>query len=213
MQHLLPPGPMLAAFCAASVVLAVTPGPGVIYIVTRSLVHGRAAGLASVAGIALGNFGNALGASLGLAALFAVSSLAFTIVKLAGACYLVWLGIRTLAGGGARESAGASPPRDNAARVLREGFFVALLNPKTAVFFAAFLPQFMSGQASPMAQAALLGALFVAVAMISDTLYVLSARAVAPLLARAGRSAGRYLSGGVFIGLGILTAFAGNRGR
>lgn len=212
MFELLPSWPVLAAFCAASVVLAVTPGPGVLYIVTRSLAQGRAAGFASVAGIALGNFGNALGASLGLAALFAVSSLAFTIVKLAGAVYLIWLGIRALVGD-SRTAAKAPLPEKSAARVLRDGFLVALLNPKTALFFAAFLPQFMSVDSPAMAQAVLLGALFVGIALVSDTLYVLTARAAAPLFARAGRSAGRYLSGGMFIGLGILAAFAGNRSR
>jgi len=86
----------LAAFAAASLVLSVTPGPGVLYVVTRTLAQGRRAGLASVAGVALGNFGNAVGASIGLAALFAVSALAFTIVKWTGAAYLLWLGIQAL---------------------------------------------------------------------------------------------------------------------
>ena len=85
---------MLTAFIIASLVLAVTPGPAVIYLLTRTLAHGRRAGFASLAGVALGNFGNALGASLGLAALFAVSAVAFTIVKFGGALYLVYLGIR-----------------------------------------------------------------------------------------------------------------------
>lgn len=210
MSPLLPAWPMLVAFCAASFVLAVTPGPGVTYIVTRSLAQGRAAGLASVFGIALGNFGNALGASLGLAALFAVSSLAFTAVKLAGAAYLVWLGIRTLAG---NRAPAAARPRADAGRVMRDGFLVALLNPKTALFFAAFLPQFMTPQASGPAQPVLLGTLFVAIAMVSDTLYVLAAGALSPLALRAGRSAGRYLSGGVFIGLGVVTALTGNHTR
>ena len=213
MHSFLPAWPMLAAFCAASVVLAVTPGPGVLYIVARSLAHGRAAGLASVAGVALGNFGNALGASLGLAALFAASSLAFTVVKVAGAGYLIGLGIRTLAAPGRTAPAAAALPRHSAGRMLRDGFFVALLNPKTAVFFAAFLPQFMAGHSRSMAQPVFLGALFVAIAMISDTLYVLTARAAAPVLARTGRSAGRYLSGGVLIGLGVLTALVGQRSR
>ncbi|HEX7060623.1 MAG TPA: LysE family translocator [Woeseiaceae bacterium] len=211
MQELVPAWPVLATFCAASLVLAVTPGPGVLYIVTRSLAQGRAAGLASVLGIALGNFGNALGASLGLAALFAMSAVVFTVVKLAGAAYLIWLGVRAVMGGGSAPETTALP-RSGTGRVVRDGFFVALLNPKTAMFFAAFLPQFMSPGAQPLAQAALLGGLFVAIAMASDTLYVLAARTLAPLVRGAGRT-GRYLSGGVFIGLGLLTAFAGDRGR
>jgi len=96
MTELFPPWPLFSAFLLASLVLAVTPGPGVIYIVTRSLVQGRRSGLVSVAGVALGNLGNACAASVGLAALFAVSSLAFSVVKFAGALYLVYLGVQML---------------------------------------------------------------------------------------------------------------------
>jgi len=96
MTDVLPPAPLVAAFFVASVLLAVTPGPGVVYIVTRSVAQGRRAGLASVAGVALGNFANALGAAVGLGALLAVSSAAFSVVKYAGALYLVWLGVRVL---------------------------------------------------------------------------------------------------------------------
>jgi threonine/homoserine/homoserine lactone efflux protein len=96
MSDFLPAWPLLSAFLIASFILAITPGPGVFYIVTRSLLQGRRFGLASVAGVALGNFGNAVGASLGLAALFAVSSLAFLVVKYAGALYLVYLGVQAL---------------------------------------------------------------------------------------------------------------------
>jgi threonine/homoserine/homoserine lactone efflux protein len=96
MTNLFPPWPLFSAFVLASLVLAVTPGPGVFYIVTRSIVQGRRSGLVSVAGVALGNLGNALAASVGLAALFAVSSLAFTTVKYAGALYLAYLGVQML---------------------------------------------------------------------------------------------------------------------
>src|SRR5256885_261899 len=139
---MLPPLPLLGAFLVASFVLAVTPGPGVLYIVTRSATQGRAAGLASVAGVALGNLGNAVGAWVGLAALFAVSSVAFTVVKYVGALYLVWLGMQALrapaAQTAARVGAGGS-----LRRIFADGFVLALLNPKTALFFAAFLPQFL----------------------------------------------------------------------
>src|SRR5882672_9084362 len=101
MQHVLPSWPLLSAFLVASFVLAVTPGPGVFYIVTRSVMQGRRHGIASVLGVALGNLGNAVGASIGLAALFAISTLAFTAVKYAGALYLVYLGIQTLRATGA----------------------------------------------------------------------------------------------------------------
>ena len=208
--------PLLAAFGAASFVLAATPGPGVLYIVTRTLAQGRRAGLASVAGVALGNLGNAMAASLGLAALLAVSSLAFTIVKFAGAAYLVWLGIKAL-----RDSAPTTPadtfePPQHG-RIVRDGFAVALLNPKTALFFAAFLPQFIDPAASAIAQSLLFGTAFVAIAACTDTAYVCAAGIVAPALnGRAGglgRRLGRYATALVYFGLGALTAMSNQRAR
>lgn len=212
MSDLLPAWPLLGAFLIASFVLAVTPGPGVFYIVTRSLLQGRRFGLASVAGVALGNLGNALGASIGLAALFAISSVAFVTVKYAGALYLVYLGIRMLLAPQAQVTCAAPEP----ARLLsmfRDGFIVALLNPKTAIFFAAFLPQFMSTEAAPIMQSVALGSLFVAIAATTDTMYALTASAIAPAFGRARGVAtlGRYLTGGAFIGLGLFTALSGSR--
>jgi threonine/homoserine/homoserine lactone efflux protein len=223
---------MIAAFLLASLLLAVSPGPAVVYLLTRTLAHGRRAGFASIGGIALGNLGNALGASIGLAALFAASSAAFTAVRLAGALYLVYLGIRAL-----RPAAvgplGLPPEAPRAAKVFRAGFVVALLNPKTALFFAAFLPQFIDPSSGPpMVQSVVLGGLFVAVAAVTDSIYVLVSSRLASGLesrmrgggrtgpgggaatsarfARVGRS-GRYLSAATFIGLGIWTAFASPR--
>jgi threonine/homoserine/homoserine lactone efflux protein len=182
----------------------------VLYIVTRSLVQGRSSGLVSLAAVALGNLGNALAASVGLAALFAVSSLAFSVVKYAGAAYLVYLGVQML-----RSSSTERPTAIPAAplrRVFREGFVVALLNPKTTVFLAAFLPQFLSPNAPPMFQSLVLGSLFVAIAAVTDSVYVLAAGAVAPVLRRSGvRRIGQRLGGGVFIGLGVYAALAGSR--
>jgi threonine/homoserine/homoserine lactone efflux protein len=198
---------MLIAFLIATFVLAVTPGPGVVYIVARTLAQGRAAGLVSVAGVALGNFGNALGAALGLAALFAMSSLAFAIVKYAGAAYLVYLGLRALR----RSKVPDAPARFEAPRlrrIFRDGAFVALLNPKTALFFAAFLPQFMDPAGSTAAQGALLGGTFVLIAACTDSSYVLAASLAGSAFARGthGRAAGRYLTAATFIGLGLFTA-------
>ncbi len=210
-MELFPPWPLFSAFVIASLVLAVTPGPAVLYIVTRSLVQGRRPGLVSVAAVALGNLGNALAASVGLAALFAVSSLAFTAVKYAGAAYLVWLGVQML-----RNSQAESPavmPAAPLRRVFRDGFVVALLNPKTTMFFAAFLPQFLSPEAPSMLQSLALGALFTLIAAITDSAYVLAAGSVAPALRSCGvRRIGRQLGGGVFIGLGVYAALAGSRG-
>ncbi len=213
MIEVLPPWPLLSAFLIASVVLAVTPGPGVFYIVTRSLQQGRRSGLASVAGVALGNLGNALGASIGLAALFAMSAIAFTVVKYAGALYLIYLGVKALRAPPG-DASSTPTPQARHSRVFRDGFVVALLNPKTAIFFAAFLPQFMSTQGEPILQSITLGSLFVAIAVVTDSAYALTAGAAASVLARAKglRPLGRYLTGAAFIGLGLFTAATGSRG-
>jgi threonine/homoserine/homoserine lactone efflux protein len=197
---------VFSAFLIASVILAVTPGPGVLYIVTRSLTQGRRVGLASVAGVALGNLGNAVGAAIGLAAVFAVSALAFTVVKYMGALYLVYLGLQAIRA--SRPDREVHPPEPATLhRIFRDGFVVALLNPKTAVFFAAFLPQFMSADSPAIVQSLTLGSVFVAIAAVTDTAYALGAGVLAPVLTRARRvrAVGRYLTGGSFIGLGIYT--------
>jgi threonine/homoserine/homoserine lactone efflux protein len=212
MSEWLPPLPSLFAFLIASLVLAITPGPAVLYIVNRSLSQGGRAGLASVAGVAFGNFGNVIGAALGLAAIFALSSAAFAIVKYAGAAYLIYLGVQAL-----RAAEPVAPVDEPApkrlARIVGDGFIVALLNPKTALFFAAFLPQFMSTATAHAAQSVVLGACFVVIAAITDTLYALAAGALAPRLAAAKNlpAWGRYGSGALFIGLGVCTALAGAR--
>jgi threonine/homoserine/homoserine lactone efflux protein len=211
MTDLFPPWPLFSAFLLASLVLAATPGPGVLYIVTRSLVQGRRSGLVSVAGVALGNLGNAFAASIGLAALFAVSSLAFTMVKYAGALYLVFLGVQMLRSLPV-ENSSPIPNAASLSRVFRDGFVVALLNPKTTLFFAAFLPQFLSPDAPPMFQGMALGALFVAIAAVTDSAYAFAAGAVAPKLrGSVARGIGRRLGGGMFIGLGVFTALAESR--
>jgi threonine/homoserine/homoserine lactone efflux protein len=207
-----PPWPLFSAFLLASFVLAVTPGPGVLYIVARSLVQGRRSGLVSVAGVALGNLGNAFAASVGLAALFAVSSVAFSVVKYAGALYLVFLGVQMLRSSPVGNPA-AIPGAASLARVFRDGFVVALLNPKTTLFFAAFLPQFLTADVPPMSQGMALGSSFVAIAAATDSAYAVAAGAVAPVLrGSAVRGIGRRFGGGVFIGLGIFAALAGSRG-
>jgi threonine/homoserine/homoserine lactone efflux protein len=208
---------MLTAFLIASLVLAITPGPAVIYLLTRTLAQGRRAGFASLAGVALGNLGNAIGASLGLAALFALSSMAFTAVKLGGALYLIYLAVRALQAAPASLQAPQSPA-SSAWPLFRDGFLVALLNPKTALFFAAFLPQFIDPDGSAVGQSVMLGALFVLVAAGTDAVYVMVAArlmparrpAAAPSYARFARS-GRYLTASTFFGLGIYTALAGSR--
>lgn len=206
MTDLLPPWPLFAAFLAASVLLAITPGPAVAYIVTRSLTQGREAGLVSVGAVAVGNLGNALATSVGLAALFAASAMAFTVVKYAGAAYLVYLGVQMFRGN-ADEEMPATPGNILRSRVFRDGLLVALFNPKTTMFYAAFLPQFLGGNVSPLVQSITLSFLFVMIAAITDGAYALAAGAIAPCLRRTGvPRAGRYLGGGMYVTLGILAA-------
>jgi len=205
---------MFGAFIIASVLLAVTPGPGVFYIVARSLAEGRLSGLASVAGVALGNLGNAIGASLGLAALFAMSSLAFTIVKYLGAFYLFYLGVQAIRSTRVVSHRDEVPlPGASRGRIFLDGFVVAQLNPKTGVFFAAFLPQFIQSPSAPVGQTITLGIVFVLIAAATDTIYALTAGAVRPWLQRAKgvTAVAKYGSGGVLIGLGLVTAFSGQR--
>ncbi len=215
----LPGLPTTAAFVAACLVLALTPGPAVLYLVARTLRQGARVGLASVAAVAVGNLGNALAATFGLAALFATSSVAFTVVKIAGAGYLVWLGIGVLRARPVRggDADAAAPLRaDGAGRAFRDGLLVALLNPKTTLFFAAFLPQFIDPAGSVVAQSLALGMLFTLVAAITDIGYVLLSAGLVRPLARQGRrlvgaggtGRGRYAVASVYFGLGAWAALA-----
>jgi len=204
--------PTFAAFLVASLILAITPGPGVLYIVTQTLGQGRKAGLASVGGIALGNLCNASAASIGLAAVFAASSTAFVVVKLAGAAYLVYLGFKALR---TRSAVGSSARTHRASpvRLFRDGFLVALLNPKTALFFAALLPQFINPNASALGQSLIFGCVFVSIAMCTDSIYVLTSSALASTIRRQSslQPFERYISGATFIGLGVYAALASPR--
>jgi len=211
MTEILPSAPLLLAFLAAVVVLAVIPGPGVVYIVAQTLSKGHACGLASVAGVALGNFGNAAAASMGLAVLLATSAMAFEVLKYAGAAYLCFLAVQALRSKPSG-APGVSAPASHW-QVLGQGFWVALLNPKTTLFFAAFLPQFMMPTAAPILQALALSAIFVGVAALSDAAYVLVASALAPAL-RASQGVvglGRYVTAMVYLALGIYAAVSGSR--
>jgi threonine/homoserine/homoserine lactone efflux protein len=210
---ILPDQSSLIAFVVASLVLAITPGPAVFYIVTRSLAQGRRAGLASVAGVGLGNLGNSIGASVGLAALFAVSSLAFYVVKYAGAAYLIYMGVKALRQPAAAPTEPARLGSSRPSAIFRDGFLVALLNPKTTLFFSAFLPQFIDPHVSTIAQSIALGVAFVLIASVTDTTYALTASTIAPAIARAKarRNVGRYITASAFIGLGVFTAASGSR--
>jgi threonine/homoserine/homoserine lactone efflux protein len=203
----------LAVFAVAAVTLLVIPGPAVLYIVSRSVGQGRAAGLASVCGIHVGSLLHVVAAALGLSALLVSSALAYDTVRYLGAAYLVWLGVQRLL---ARdEDAGpAGAARERLGRVFAQGVVVNVLNPKTALFFFAFLPQFVDAAAGSVPlQVTVLGATFVGLGLVTDGAYALLASTGAGLLRRRRRvaRASRLVSGGVLVGLGVTTALAGSR--
>jgi threonine/homoserine/homoserine lactone efflux protein len=203
-----PDASTLLLFAVASLALLAVPGPAVIYLVTRSVSQGRTAGLVSVLGVETGTFAYAIAAAAGLTGLVAASETGFTIVRFAGAAYLVYLGVRRLLERGGVE---AVVPSARSRLVLR-GLLVQLLNPKIAVFFLAFLPQFVDpDRGSVVVQTLILGSLFTVLAILGDGAYVLAADAVSGRLRR-GRGLQRLarLSGGVYIGLGVTAALSGS---
>jgi threonine/homoserine/homoserine lactone efflux protein len=205
----------IALFAAAVVVFAVVPGPAVFYIVTRSVSQGRRAGVVSAASIAAGTLVHVLAATIGLSALLASSAVAFSAVKYAGAAYLIFLGIKALRSRAAAES-GPALPEQPLGRIFREGVVVAVLNPKAALFFLAFLPQFVDPARGPAAvQLMVLGLLLVVIAAASDTCYaLLTGTASAWLRSRAHLlRRGRLVTGGAYIALGVTAAATGERPR
>lgn len=208
---MLPDPGALAVFVAAALVLLVVPGPAVIYIVAQSVSRGRLAGIVSMLGIQVGALVHVAAAAAGLSAILVRSATAFDAVKYAGAAYLVFLGVRRLLGEDAGEAAAARRDR-GLRRLFAQGIVVNVLNPKTALFFFAFLPQFVNVERGSVAlQIATLGLLFILVAMVSDGLYALAAGSAAGWLRGRPRflRGERLATGGVLVGLGLLTAFAG----
>ncbi len=198
----------LPLFLAAALVLVVTPGPAVLYIVTRSVDQGRKAGLASVLGVEVGNLFHVLGAALGISAVLLSSALAFDVVKYLGAAYLIYLGIRKLT---SRDEPGDVQfgEQKSLRRIFSQAVIVAILNPKTALFFFAFLPQFVDpSRGSVTLQMVILGLIVVTIAIISDSLYALAAGTAGQWLRGSLRYLRfqRYFTGTVYIGLGITAA-------
>jgi threonine/homoserine/homoserine lactone efflux protein len=192
-------------FGLAALALLAIPGPAVLYIVVQSAEHGRRVGLASVAGVHLGTLAHVAAAAAGLSALIIASPLAFDVVKYAGALYLAYLGIRKLLAGDREE---VRPDPEPLRRAFRRGVVVNLLNPKTALFFLAFLPQFVeAGRGGVWSQALVLGLVFVGLGLVSDSLYALAAGTVGSLVRRKRRAVG-YGSGIVYLTLGAAAAFA-----
>jgi threonine/homoserine/homoserine lactone efflux protein len=200
-----PSASTLAAFAAAAFVLIAVPGPNMIYLVARSLTEGPRAGLLSALGIETGTLVHTAAAAVGLSALLASSATAFAVVKYAGAAYLVYLGIRRLL---TRDPPpGTSAPAQPLAKLFRQGVIVNVLNPKTAVFFLAFLPQFVDPDGTVWTQVVVFGIAFVLLGLVTDGAYALAAGSLGAWMRRS-RRAFRYASGTVFVGLGTVTAFA-----
>jgi threonine/homoserine/homoserine lactone efflux protein len=199
----------LLAFSAASIVLLLIPGPAVTYIVNRSVSNGRSVALASVAGIELGNFMHVIAATIGLSAVLATSATAFNVVKWLGAAYLITVGVKTLLT--RPEQLTAETVRTSYRRAFVQGVVIATLNPKVALFFLSFLPQFVDPERGPAwTQALILGTVFTLLGTITDGAWALFASALRGVLLR-GRAMPfirRYVSGSVFIGLGVIAARA-----
>ncbi|HEV8631993.1 MAG TPA: LysE family translocator [Thermoanaerobaculia bacterium] len=203
----------LLAFFAAALVLLLLPGPAVLFVVTRSVQHGRRAGLVSVLGLSCGALVHLGAAVVGVSALIAASVAAFTTIKLLGAGYLLFLGIKTLVGKSSPPTA-AEVTAEPTARHFLDAVVVNLFNPKTAIFSLAFLPQFVDPARGPVGrQIAALGFLFLLLALITDGLYALAAASLRDWLAvRPGiwRSQ-RYVAGTVYLGLGLSAALTGRK--
>jgi threonine/homoserine/homoserine lactone efflux protein len=202
----------LTLFLLSSVIIVVTPGPAVLYIVARSIDQGRTAGIVSTLGVSAGAMFHVLAAAFGLSAILVSSALAFSVVKYLGAAYLIYLGIQKLLSSANPQTLLSVEPRA-LGRIFRDGMVVNILNPKTALFFFAFLPQFIDpARGSVATQFVLLGSVFVVIGVISDGLYALAAGSARHWLREAASfwKFERYLAGTVFIGLGVATALSGS---
>jgi threonine/homoserine/homoserine lactone efflux protein len=206
----LPEFASLGLFIAAALVLLLTPGPAVLYIVARSIDQGRRAGLVSMLGVHAGTLVHVAAAAAGLSALLAASAMAFSVVKYLGATYLIFLGVRRLLD---RTTSVASPrpERPRLRRAFLDGVVVNVLNPKTALFFLAFLPQFViTARGDVGAQILGLGLLFGGLGVITDGLYAVGAGTAAQWLRGNPRfvRSERWVSGSMYIGLGVAAAFS-----
>jgi threonine/homoserine/homoserine lactone efflux protein len=202
----------LLLFITASLVILVIPGPAVLYIITRSISQGRAAGLASVAGVNLAALTYTFAAAFGLTAILVTSVLAFNTVKFAGAAYLIYLGVQQLLSRPKLET--LELKSDSLSNILAQGYIVNILNPKMAFFTFAFLPQFIDpSYGNTIIQILFLGTLFAVMAIVSDGMYALLASRLRPWLQRNLQflKKQKYIVGTVYIGLGITAALTGSK--
>jgi threonine/homoserine/homoserine lactone efflux protein len=206
----------LLVFALAAGVLVAIPGPNHIYIVTRSLAQGRRVGLASAFGVETGTLVHIAAASVGLSALIASSAVAFNLVRYLGAAYLAFLGLRALLSEHGAQSHDDAARAGSVGRAYVDGILVNVLNPKVALFFLAFLPQFVDpGRGATATQILVLGLVLFVIATTSDIVYALAAGALGGWL-RARPSfvrRQRYLTGGIYLGLAAAATFAGGERR
>lgn len=205
----------LYLFLIASFALLITPGPAVLYIVARSMNQGKMAGITSVLGVETANFLHASAAAVGLSAILLSSALAFNLVKYLGAAYLIYLGVRKIMSNKEDVKTELSQ-HQSLPRIYAQGFIVNIFNPKTALFFFAFLPQFVNPSHTNITlQMFLLGIMFVIMALITDSAYALVSSSIASRLNSNQNFARnqRYFTGLIYIGLGVVTAFTGSRNK
>jgi threonine/homoserine/homoserine lactone efflux protein len=213
LMPVLPEWSSLGFFMLAALVLLLTPGPAVLYIVTRSIDQGRRAGLVSVLGVHVGTLAHIFAAAAGISAVLAASATAFSVVKYLGAAYLIFIGVRRLLD---RSSLGAAAPGapKRLRRTFVDGVIVNVLNPKTGLFFLAFLPQFVTVARGHVGEQILaLGVVFVLLGAITDSLYALGAGSAAQWLRGSPRFlvSERWISGSLYIGLGVAAALSSNQ--
>ena len=210
----MPDAAHLLAFTLAALALAAVPGPGILYVLARSLGGGRQVGLRSSLGTGLGGCAHVVAAAAGLSALVAASALAFSVVRYAGAAYLLWLGIRTLATATAPPPSALAAGGSSDARAFRQGVLTEALNPKTALFFVTFLPQFCQPENGPLAlQVLTLGVISVAFNTAADVVVAFAAGPLGQRLATSAKAwrRQRRATGGLLIGLGLYAAIADRR--
>ena len=197
----------LVAFALASLALLVIPGPAVLSVINRLITDGRSTAHAGVAGLELGNFVHVVAATVGLSAVIAASATAFGVVKWIGAGYLVYIGVRTLTK--KPQAMNAQTPSLSQRKSFTQGIIVNTFNPKVALFFLSFLPQFIDEKSGSAAlQSLILGSMFVAIGLCTDGMYAFLASALRATLLR-GKSLPfiqRYVAGSVFITLGIIAS-------
>jgi threonine/homoserine/homoserine lactone efflux protein len=209
----MPPSAHLLTFAATAFVIILIPGPSVLFTVSRAIVLGRAAGVATVAGNTVGAFTQVVAVAFGIGPLVERSVTLFTVLKLAGCCYLVFLGVQAIRHRHSLADAlGQDIERKSVARIVVDGFTVGVTNPKVIVFFAAILPQFVDRQAGHVPlQIVTLGAIFAGVALMSDSAWALAAGTVRAWLSRSPRRLA--LLGGTgglaMIAIGARLAFTG----